>query len=390
MQVKDRKFTVSVLPIKGAALRETGEPTEDRLQKLVDALSASPLWAEMPHAALLVRPAPNPLLGVVGHFDEADRARLDALCWQLEHILPRLRYVDYMQAQEDCEQLAAQLVQRFGRDELRGFRFVAIPRGGFIVLGMLSYILGLERSQLEQSCDSAAPVVVVDDCALSGVRFREFLGSVENPRVVFAHLYSSPELREAIEDQESGRVTCLSAHDLRDCAQENLGEQYQAWQRRWQNRMGRRGYWVGQSEQVCFAWNEPDFGFWNPVTEKEEYGWRFISPDLCLKNRPISDAHSVSVQFQPRGKGPLGPSSNVLFCEIEGQVVIGNLKTGESFVLEGVGADMWRVVVEHGNLQEAVGELMRIYEVDEVTLRTDLQVFVGNLLSQNLLERNSV
>jgi len=395
VQARDHEFTISVLPVKArilqhlAVLRQFGESLELRLQALADALSASPLWAEMPRATLVVRSAPDPLLGVVGYFDAVDTTRLEALRWQLEHLLPRLRYVSYAQAEEGCERLAARLVQRFGRDELRGFRFVAIPRGGFIVLGMLAYILGLERSQLEPSQDAGAPLVVVDDCALSGVRFGEFLGRLDSSRVVFAHLYSSPELREAIEVRESGRVTCLNAHDLHDHAQERLGEQHLAWQRRWLERMDDQGYWVGESEHVCFAWNEPDFGFWNPVTEREENGWRFVPPALCLKNRPASGAHSVSVQFQPQGKGPLGPSSSVLFGEFEGQLALGNLKTSESFVLEGAGADMWRVIVEYGNLEEAADALSKIYEVDGATLRAELREFVEDLLSQSLLENRA-
>jgi hypothetical protein len=164
--------------------------TETRLRTLADALSVSPLWAEMPRATLVVRPAPDPLLGVAGYFDGADRVRLGALRWQLERVLPRLRYVSYARAQEDCERLAARLVERFGRDELRDFRFVAIPRGGFVVLGMLAYILGLRGSQLEPPHPPDAPLVVVDDCALSGVRFGQFLERVDCSRVVFAHLYS--------------------------------------------------------------------------------------------------------------------------------------------------------------------------------------------------------
>jgi hypothetical protein len=395
VQSRDHDFTVAVLPVKFRALQhlavlsQVGESPKARLRTLADALSVSPLWAEMPRATLVVRAAPDPLLGVVGYFDTAGRVRLEALRWQLEHILPRLRYVSYAQAQEDCEQLATRLVERFGRDELRGFSFIAVPRGGFIVLGMLAYILGLEQSQLEPPQDAGGPLVVVDDCALSGVRFGEFLSRLESPRVVFAHLYSSPELREAITARESGRLTCLSAHNLRDHAQEDLGEEHLAWRQRWLDRMDGRGYWVGQSEYVCFAWNEPDFGFWNPVTGREENGWRFLPPDLCLKNRPASGAHPIPVQFQPQGKGPLRPSSSVLFGEFEGQVAVGNLKTGESFILEGVGTDMWRVVVEYGNLKEAADALLNIYEIDGATLRADLREFVEDLLSQRLLENRA-
>ena len=79
----------------------------------------------------------------------------------------------------------------------------------------------------------------------------------------------------------------------------------------------------------------------------------------------------------------------MLFGEFEGELALGNRKTGESFVLEGVGADMWRAVVEYGKLEEAADALLKIYEVDGATLRADLRKFVDDLLSQSLLENRA-
>lgn len=393
MQLTDPRPLVAVLQTHHGQtyypqVLRSAEGPEARLSTLADALSSSPLWAEMPHATLVVRAEPSPLLGVVGYFDAAGEARLEGLRWQLEHVLPRLRYVGYAQAEEDCERLAARLVERFGHDELRGFRFVAIPRGGFIVLGMLAYVLGLRRSQLEPPHPADAPLVVVDDCALSGVRFGQFLERFDNPRVIFAHLYSPPELREAIEAREPRDVTCLGARDLPDRAPENLGDEYPSWRERWVKRMDRRGYWVGQTDQVCFAWNEPDIGIWNPVTEREESGWRFVPPELCLKNRVAPGTRPIRVQAQLKGKGPLRPSAHVLFGELEEQVVVGDLKTGEGFALSGVGADMWRAIVEYGGSKEVVAALLEDYDVDEATLRADLHGFIEELLSRGLLEND--
>ena len=388
----DHQLTVSILwsdlgtSQNAQLLQRIGGDPDVRLRALADALSVSTLWAEMPRATLVVRPAPEPLLGVLSCLDAAGRARLEALRWQLEHMLPRSRYVSYARAEEDCERLASQLVERFGRDGLRDCRFVAIPRGGFVVLGLLAYILGLPRSQLETPHPPDAPLVVVDDCALSGVRFGGFLERCESRRVVFAHLYSPPELREAIETREPDRVTCLSAHDLRDHALENLGEEYPAWRERWLKRMDRHGYWVGQPDHLCFAWNEPDTGFWNPVTEKEESGWRLAPPELCLKNRPAPGAKPVPVQVQPRGKGPLKPSSRVLFGELEGQIVVGDLKAEESFVLSDVAADMWQAIIKYGNLEDVAETLSKDYDVDGTALRADLRNFIDDLLYRGLLE----
>lgn len=338
----------------------------------------------MPRIALVVRKEPEPLLGVVGRFDAAGRSRLEGLRWQIETALPEMRYVGYEQAERDCEILAEKLVERFGREELRSFRFTAVPRGGFVVLGMLSYILGLSQEQLETPHSSEAPLVVVDDCALSGDRFRRFLARTENERVVFAHLYSPLELRRAVEARERG-VVCIGAHDLVDHAPDRQGGGYAAWRERWLRRMDDRGYWVGQPEHVCFAWNEPDISIWNPVTEREEGGWRLVPPKLCLKNRPAPGAEVPPVQVQSAGRGPLKPSPAVLFGELEGEVVVGDIDSGASFVLEGAGADMWRAIVEYGGLEEATSSLLEEYEVDEETLKRDLESFAENLLEQRLL-----
>lgn len=394
MQVNGHQFWISALHTNPAVfqqtpfLQETSEDFAVQLQTVARALSFSPLWGERPRAAIVVRLGAEPLLGVIGYFDAADKARQEALQWHLDHLLPRLRYAGYARAEQDCELLATRLIERFGREELRDFRFVAMPRGGFVVLGMLAYVLGLRRSQLEPPHSTDAPLVVVDDCAISGVRFGQFLERLENPSIVFAHLYSTPELRESIEDRETGRVTCLNAHDLNDYARENLGEEYPAWRERWLERMDHHGYWVGQPEHVCFAWNEPDFGFWNPVTEREETGWRFVPPELCLKNRPSPGQEPVPVQIQSQGVGPLRPSAHVLFGEFEGGIAIGNLKTEESFMLDGAGADMWRAVVGQGDLEKAAGALVETYEVDDTILKADLRGFVEDLHSQDLLEKD--
>lgn len=393
MQLTDHQPLVSVLQtdleaIHHSRVLRTSEEPEARLLALADALSTSPLGAGMRRVALVVRPAPNPLLGAVGYFDAADWVRLEGLRWQIENVLPHLHYVGYAQAEEDCERLASRLVERFGRDELQSFRFTAVPRGGLIVLGMLSYMLGLRRSQLEPPHPPEMPLVVVDDCALSGVRFGHFLKRCQSRQVVFAHLYSSPDLRSAIEAEEPRVVSCLSSHDLRDRAPERLDDEYPAWRERWLARMDDSGYWVGQPEHVCFAWNEPDVGLWNPVTEREEGGWRFVPPQLCLKNRLAPGTDPVRIQLQPVGKGPLRPSDHVLFGEIEEQLIIGDLKKGESFVLSDVGADMWRAIVKYGNLEEVADTLLEDYAVDGATLRSDLHNFAENMLLQGLLEND--
>ena len=149
------------------------------------------------------------------------------------------------------------------------------------------------------------PLVVVDDCALSGARFRQFIDKSENQRVIFAPLYSHPDLRTAIESRESRVLTCVSAQDLKDYGPEELKDEYPAWQERWHHRLEGSRYWVGQVDHVCFAWNEPDRVIWNPVTQQVETGWRVVPPELCLKNAPYLDSSRLQVRVQDEVIGPL-------------------------------------------------------------------------------------
>jgi Coenzyme PQQ synthesis protein D (PqqD) len=343
----------------------------------------------MPEATLLVRSTSPHVLGVVGHFDSAAEARLARLGPQLADALAHLRYVSYSQAEEDCELLASRLVERFGREELRRFCFTAIPRGGFIVLGMLAYVLGLEHTQLEPPYQPDTPLVVVDDCALSGYRFGRFMSRWESRRAVFAHLYSHPDLRSAIEVREPWVMGCVAARDLHDRAPALHGEGYGAWRERQQAKLGDdAGYWVGLPDHLCFPWNEADVTFWNPVTERFERGWSVLPPEFCLKNRPAPGMEPIPVQVQPEGPGPVRPSSRVLFGEYGGDIVVGNIEMKVSFSLTEVAADMWRAIVKHGSLEAAVVALSSEYKVDERTLRADLRDFVEDLLARDLLEQS--
>ena len=225
----------------------------------------------------------------------------------------------------------------------------------------------------------------MDDCAFSGVRFGEFLARCESRSVVFAHLYSHPDLRTTIEAREPRVEACVGARDLRDHAPEREGAGYLAWRAEWLARLdGEPGYWIGKPDHLCFPWNEPDFSIWNPVTERLEHGWRVVPPELCLKNR--TNTRPIPVQVQPQGPGPLRPSEHVLFGEFEGEIVVGNTETEASFTLAGVTADMWRTIVSHGNLDAAVTSLAGKYDVDVDTLRADLLEFSEQLLALDLLE----
>ena len=355
---------------------------------LAQAVAANPAWRGKSQIAVAFRPEPAAAVGILGYFEQSN-VQLDAISWQFSSLLSRLHYVTYPQAEVAAECLAASLVEVLGIDVLRSARFTAIPRGGYIVLGMLSYLLDLGKEQILPTISTPkpdTPLVVVDDCALTGFRFGEYLQQFPDSSIVFAHLYSHPALRRAILERESRVIACISAHDLHDYAPTHCGKKYETWLGTTEARAGKARYWIGLPDHICFPWSEPDAGIWNPHTERVEHGWRILPPSRCLKNRPLTGPEPVQIQIQPTGKHPLKPSSLALFGMLEDELILGNIESGNSFSLQGVAKDMWQALVEYGNVDEVVAALTRIYDVDPARLRADVESFVGEMLSAGLLE----
>lgn len=387
----DNAPTVFALPLDGLpsltrVLPETGLSSEAPARILARALASSPMWAEMGEATLVIRSDPA-VLGVFGRFDDRATARLESLFGQLGKELPRLRYVDYRQVEADCEELAARLIEVLGRDVIRDAGFLAIPRGGMIVLGILAYLLELDPAQLAiPSKRSDRPCVVVDDCSLSGARFRGFLAQLPERSVVFATLYAHPDLRDAIETSETRVETVVSARDLHDHAPVLHGPGYPAWKKRWESRTRGEAYWIGHPEHLCFPWNEPDLGFWNPVAQRKEVGWRLVPPELCLKNRvAAAGPKTPRIQEQPHAETPLSPASSTLFARFQDRVLVANYETGEVVELTGVAAAMWTGIIEEGDPGRIVETLSGEYEADEAILKRDLAALIEEMERRGFL-----
>ncbi|MEN8144864.1 MAG: PqqD family peptide modification chaperone [Gemmatimonadota bacterium] len=367
----------------GRRYAAAGVPCSDTpLHDLASALAASPVWKDAGPVLLVVREDGPGRLGILGDFPPQLASSIQTMEWQIDFSLDRLRYVSYQQVEADCAILAAQLTERLGREELADCRFVAIPRGGWNVLGILSYMLDIQDHR--QDPDSEQTVIAVDDCALSGLRCAEFLEQDTAERVVFAHLYSHPELRAAVENREPRVLACLGARDLVDHAPDDLGGKYEGWKSEWEARSDRRAYWAGHAEHICFPWNEPDVSVWNPASRSTEAGWRVVPPSACVKNR-IRPNPNVSVQVQPPAAGELRPLPSTLFGELSGKVLVANVDSGECLELKGTAADMWNAILRHENVDQAVQSLCDLYAVRDSELRPDLNELIASLTSKGVL-----
>ncbi|MEE9208712.1 MAG: PqqD family protein [Gemmatimonadota bacterium] len=379
-----RAFTLDIDAAKvGQRYAAAGVPCSDSpLHDLALALAASPVWLGAGPALLVVREDGPGTIGILGSFTAQMASSIQAMEWQIDFSLNRLRYVSYQRVEADCEILAAQLTDTLGHEELANSRFVAIPRGGMNVLGILSYILDTRGDS--QSSGSSKTVIAVDDCAISGLRCAEFLAEDTAERVVFAHLYSHPDLRAAVESREPRVQACLGARDLVDHAPEDLGGEYESWRTNWESKTDPRAYWAGHPEHVCFPWNEPDITVLNRAANRTEPGWRVVPPAACVKNRHRPNPQVV-VQTQPAAHGKIQPPPAALFGELSGKVLVANLDSGECIELEGSAADMWRAVLRHEDLDQATRSLCDLYSVGESELRPDLEELIASLTEKGML-----
>ncbi len=292
-----------------------------------------------------------------------------------------MQLVDYQAAEYYCARLAQQLKVHLGA-ELRKSRFVAIPRGGYIVLGMLSCILSLKRAQIEGWGEADADlVVVVDDCSLSGARFATALERLHAPRVIFAHLFSHPKLRQAILDSDPRVEACLAAEDLTERADFAPADAETYWAQQRERLPGRR-YWLGAVEPIAFAWSEPDQVLWNERTQQLEDNWHRVSPRLCLDARV-----TLGIPLLEPLSGPLDVPPHVHWKIDKDEVILWHSQADQVYGLKGVAGAMWRALVAYGDLEAAVEYLLSQYDVDEARLRDDLSTFANELLAKGLLKR---
>ena len=79
--------------------------------------------------------------------------------------------------------------------------------------------------------------------------------------------------------------------------------------------------------------------------------------------------------------GSFSVPSHVLLQELPDQgLIFLDLRTEEYFGLDEVGTHMYETVVSTGTADAALDQLVREYDVDEATLRSDMSAFLGRLV----------
>ena len=81
-------------------------------------------------------------------------------------------------------------------------------------------------------------------------------------------------------------------------------------------------------------------------------------------------------------------SENVVWRDLDGEIVILNLTSGVYFSVDGVGAPVWTLVSEQVTNDEIVGKLISEFDVEETCLRNDMEALFQELASQGLIENS--
>jgi len=79
---------------------------------------------------------------------------------------------------------------------------------------------------------------------------------------------------------------------------------------------------------------------------------------------------------------------DVVFRELEGEMVLLNLATGVYFGLDAVGTRIWALIEAHRSTKEIVATLTGEYAVDGDTCGADLARFLETLRDNALVERD--
>ena len=78
---------------------------------------------------------------------------------------------------------------------------------------------------------------------------------------------------------------------------------------------------------------------------------------------------------------------DVLFQEVFGELVLLSPRKGVFYSLDSVGARVWELLCQSGDLEKVVPELLEEYDVSEERLRMDLEALLADLCTAELLEK---
>lgn len=82
----------------------------------------------------------------------------------------------------------------------------------------------------------------------------------------------------------------------------------------------------------------------------------------------------------------VAPCDDVIYQALHDELILLNMKSQQYFGLDDVGSDMWKLLVEHGDVEVVADRISEQYHTDRETVRNDLAVLVDRLIAAGLLK----
>jgi hypothetical protein len=79
-------------------------------------------------------------------------------------------------------------------------------------------------------------------------------------------------------------------------------------------------------------------------------------------------------------------AKDVVFEEVDDQVVLLSLDGGRYYKLNESGSRVWALIQEHGELEKIQDEMAREYQADEAQIRRDVAKIVSDLEANGLVQ----
>jgi Coenzyme PQQ synthesis protein D (PqqD) len=80
------------------------------------------------------------------------------------------------------------------------------------------------------------------------------------------------------------------------------------------------------------------------------------------------------------------PTEDVIFESLQDEIVLLDMNSQQYFSLDDVGSDMWKLLLQHGDINTVTDCLCAEYDVDRATVRKDLEALIENLVGRGLLK----
>lgn len=77
---------------------------------------------------------------------------------------------------------------------------------------------------------------------------------------------------------------------------------------------------------------------------------------------------------------------DVIFEEVDKQVVLLSLDGGRYYKLNGSGTRIWALIREHGDLEKVQDAMVREFDADEAEIRRDVAALVADLQAHGLVD----